>query len=78
MTFTRRQRRKERELGRPLFLEEQSAILKAVGHPLQVAMRYRNLNQRQLISPLLYPAYWFALKVIFVIVCLSQIVVSTM
>jgi len=68
---------KEAELGRPLFIEEQSAILKAEGHPLQVAMRYRNLNQRQLISPLLFPAYWFALKVIFVIVCVSQFVVST-
>jgi len=68
---------KEAELGRPLFIEEQSSILRALGHPLQVAMRYRNLNQRQLISPLLYPAYWFALKVIFLVVCLSQIVVAT-
>jgi hypothetical protein len=68
---------KEAELGRPLSLEEQSAILRSLGHPLQVAMRYRNIGQRQLISPLLYPAYLFALKVIFVVVCAAQIVVTT-
>ena len=68
---------KEAELGRPLSIDEQSAILRVLGHPLQVAMRYRNLNQRQLISPLLFPAYWLALKVIFAVVCIMQIVVAT-
>jgi len=68
---------KEAELGRSLFVEEQSAILRALGHPLQVAMRYRNLNQRQLISPLLFPAYSFALKVIFVVVCAVHIIAGT-
>jgi hypothetical protein len=68
---------KEAELGRPLSIDEQSAILRALGHPLQVAMRYRNLNQRQLISPLLFPAYAFALKVIFVVVCAVHILVGT-
>jgi hypothetical protein len=68
---------KEAELGRSLSLDEQSAILKVLGHPLQVAMRYRNIGQRQLISPLLFPAYWLALKVIFAVVCVAHIVIST-
>jgi hypothetical protein len=67
---------RQSELGRPLYQEELSAILKSLGHPILVAMRYRNLGQRQLISPLLYPAYVFALKVMFAFVCIAQIITA--
>ena len=65
---------KEATLGRPLFLEEQAAILKASGHPMLVAMRYRNVNQQQLISPLIFPAYWFLLKVLLFITIVGQVI----
>lgn len=67
---------KQAELGRTLTMDEQSAILKSLGHPVQVALRYRNLGQRQLISPLLYPAYVFAVKVLFAFICIVQLITT--
>jgi hypothetical protein len=52
---------KEAELGRPLDLSEQEAILKHYGHPLLLAMRY--LPQQHLIGPATFPYYWPALKI---------------
>ncbi len=53
------------ELGRELSLAEMSAILKQHGHPMVVASRYRDRPARGLISPDLFPLYWFTLRAIF-------------
>ena len=53
------------QLGRELSLEEMSAILKQHGHPMVVASRYRDQPGRGLISPVLFPFYWFTLRAIF-------------
>jgi hypothetical protein len=53
------------ELGRELRPAEMSAILKAHGHPMTVASRYRDPSARGLISPALFPLYWFTLRAIF-------------
>jgi hypothetical protein len=50
---------REEELGHPLTLEEQAAMLRAHGHPFEVAMRYQ--PQRALIGPL-FGVYWYTLK----------------
>lgn len=52
----------ESELGRPLSDTEVGEMLKKHGHPLVVAMRYR--QSRYLIGPTLFPVYWFAVKII--------------
>jgi hypothetical protein len=51
---------KETELGRSLNETEMGAILKHRGRPILVANRY--LPQRSLIGPVLFPIYWFVLK----------------
>ncbi len=53
---------REAELGRPLTEAEQEAILKAYGHPMVVAGRYRRDQRsvafgRRLIGPVLFPFY---------------------
>lgn len=53
---------KEEALSRPLTRNEMEALLKAFGHPLIVAGRYRTFNH--LIGPEVFPFYWFSLKVI--------------
>src|SRR5579863_9245549 len=53
------------ELGRELRPNEVSAILKQHGHPVVVASRYRDQPGRGLISPELFPFYWFTLRAIF-------------
>lgn len=53
------------ELGRELSLEEMSALLKQRGHPVLVAIPYLDPNMRGLISPVLFPLYWFTLRAIF-------------
>jgi hypothetical protein len=53
------------QLGRELSLEEMSAVLKQHGHPVVVASRYRDQRGRGLISPELFPFYWFTLRAIF-------------
>lgn len=50
---------REEAAGRPLTREEQAEILRAHGHPFEVAMRYQ--PQRQLIGQL-FPFYWYALQ----------------
>ena len=52
------------ELGRELSPGELSAILKQHGHPMVVAGRYRDQATRALISPELFPFYWFTLRAI--------------
>jgi len=51
---------KAEELGHPLTLDEQSAVLKQHGHPLMVASRY--WSQNYLIGPTLFPIYLWTLK----------------
>jgi hypothetical protein len=53
---------KETELGRSLNETEMDAILKRRGRPLLVANRY--LPQQSLIGPVLFPIYWFVLKIV--------------
>jgi hypothetical protein len=55
------------ELGRELRPEEMSAILKRHGHPMVVASRYRDPSARGLISPALFPLYWFTLRAMFAV-----------
>jgi hypothetical protein len=53
------------ELGRELRPDEVSAILKQHGHPMVVASPYRDQPGRGLISPDLFPLYWFTVRAIF-------------
>jgi hypothetical protein len=53
------------QLGRELRPDEVSVILKQHGHPVTVAGRYREQPSRGLISPELFPLYWFTLRAIF-------------
>ena len=53
------------QVGRELSPNELSAILKQHGHPMVVASRYRDRPGRGLISPDLFPFYWFTLRAIF-------------
>ncbi len=52
---------RESELGRSLKEDEWESLLKQRGRPLLVAEKY--LPQRSLIGPILFPAYWFVLKI---------------
>lgn len=56
---------KAAELGRPLNENEQAAILKQHGHPFVVASRFRNTPVQYLIGPVVFPFYWFVLKILF-------------
>ena len=56
---------KAAELGRPLNESEQAAILQQHGHPFVVASRFRNAPVQYLIGPVVFPFYWFVLKIIF-------------
>lgn len=51
---------RESVLGRTLNESEWEALLKERGRPLLVAEKY--LPQRSLIGPVLFPAYWFVLR----------------
>ena len=51
-------------LGRELRPDEVSAMLKQHGHPAKVALQYREQPGRGLISPTLFPLYWFTLRAI--------------
>jgi hypothetical protein len=51
-------------LGRELRLDEVSAILKRHGHPAKVALQYREQPGPGLISPALFPFYWFTLRAV--------------
>jgi hypothetical protein len=52
----------ESELGRKLTEPEVAAILKHRGHPVIVAHRF--LPQQHLIGPVLFPIYWFVMKIV--------------
>ena len=56
---------KAAEFGRPLNENEQVAILKQHGHPFVVASRFRNTPVQYLIGPVVFPFYWFVLKILF-------------
>jgi len=49
-------------LGRELRPDEVSTMLKQHGHPAKVAYQYREQPGRSLISPMLFPLYWFTLR----------------
>lgn len=53
------------QLGRELTPVEMSAILKQHGHPMVVAGRYRDQPGHGLISPELFPFYWFTMRAVF-------------
>jgi hypothetical protein len=52
---------REAELGRPLTEEETEQVLRAVGHPLVVAARYRG-GPQHVVGPALYPYWAFFVK----------------
>ncbi len=59
---------RESELGRPLTVDEQSALLKQQGHPMLVASRY--LPQQQLIGPTVYPYWRFGARMILLVLAI--------
>jgi hypothetical protein len=63
------------ELGRPLNGDEQADILRRHGHPMLVAGRYR--SHQQLIGPVFFPIYLFALKAGLGVALLVTIIVTT-
>ena len=62
-------------LGRQLRPDEVSAMLKQHGHPLKVAYQYREQPGRGLISPVLFPLYWFTLRAILVVWVTIRVIV---
>ena len=66
---------REEELGRPLTEDEQADILRRHGHPMLVAGRYR--SHQQLIGPVFFPIYVFALKAGLGIALLVTVVIAT-
>lgn len=67
---------REEELGRPLTEDEAAKILEAHGMPIMVAARYR--PQHSLISPALFPIYWYTLRKSFPLLVLAYVVVEGM
>ena len=63
------------ELHRPLTEDEQADILRRHGHPMLVAGRYR--AHQQLIGPVFFPLYVFALKAGLGVALLVTIIVTT-
>src|ERR1700756_2884761 len=54
---------KEAQLGRPLTQIEAEEWLKQLGQPTQMAARYQ--PQQYLIGPMLFPTYWYVLRLVF-------------
>jgi hypothetical protein len=54
-------------LGRQLRPDEVSDLLKEHGHPAKVAYQYREQPGRSLISPVLFPFYWFTLRALLIL-----------
>ena len=67
---------REEELGRPLTEQELADILRAHGHPMLVAGRYR--SHRQLIGPVFFPIYLFALKIGLGVALVVSVVIALM
>jgi hypothetical protein len=63
-------------LGRELRPAEVSAILKQHGHPAKVALRYREQPARGLISPALFPLYWFTLRAVLAVWVTIRLIVA--
>lgn len=64
---------RETTLGRSFTEEEWEGLLRERGRPLLVAEKY--LPQRWLIGPVLFPAYWFVLKIVLLCYFVPYIVV---
>jgi len=63
-------------LGRELRPDEVSAVLKQHGHPAKVALRYREQPGHGLISPALFPLYWFTLRAILAVWVAIRVIVA--
>jgi hypothetical protein len=66
-------------LGRELRPDEVSAVLKQHGHPAKVALRYREQPGQPghgLISPALFPLYWFTLRAILAVWVTIRVIVA--
>src|SRR5262245_120625 len=63
------------ELCRELRTENVSAILKQHGHPSKVALQYREQPGRGLISPALFPFYWFTLRAVLAVWVIIRLIV---
>lgn len=59
---------KEAALGRPLTEAETEALLREVGHPIEVAGRYGE-GPRHVVGPALYPYWLFGVKAALAILC---------
>jgi hypothetical protein len=66
----------EAERGRPLDEEELGALLRRLGHPFVLALRYR--QSRALIGPAVFPLYWFAVKFVLGILAVVHLVLPTL
>jgi hypothetical protein len=64
---------KEAELGRPLTIDEESAILKQHGHPMLFGVRYGR-GLKYLIGPVMYPFYKLVLKISLVIIAVGHVI----
>ncbi len=64
---------KEEALGRPLTIEEESALLKRHGHPMLFGVRYGRRLQ-YLIGPVMYPFYKLVLKISLAILAIGHII----
>jgi multisubunit Na+/H+ antiporter MnhC subunit len=63
-------------LGRELRPDEVSAVLKQHGHPAKVALRYREQPGRGLISPAVFPFYWFTLRAVLAVWVTIRLIVA--
>lgn len=63
---------RETSLGRPLTLDEEADVLRAYGNPKLVAWRYA--KQQYLIGPQLLPFYWYALRLVLIVVLGLEVV----
>src|SRR4029079_18728577 len=63
-------------LRRELHPEEVSAVLKRHGHPAKVALQYREQPGRALISPALFPLYWFTLRAVLAVWVTIRVIVA--
>jgi hypothetical protein len=64
------------QLGRELRPDEVSTILKQHGHPFVLASRYRDQPGRGLISPELFPFYWFTVRAMFGIWVTVRVIIT--
>ena len=63
-------------LGRELHPEEVSTLLKQHGHPAKVAQQYREQPGRSLISPVLFPFYWFTVRAALAVWLVIRLIVA--